>query len=44
MVMMVVDGGAIVWDDRRGGREDIRSRGRSWRGRVASSHAGVGRG
>lgn len=44
MVMMVVNGRAIVRDDRRRGREDVRSVGRSGRGRVAPRHAGVRRG
>lgn len=44
VMVVMVDRRAVVWDDGRGCREDIGSRGRSRRGRVASGHAGVGRG
>lgn len=39
----MVNGRPVVWDDRRGGGEDVGSWGWRGGGRVAPSHAGVGR-
>lgn len=44
VVVVVVNGRAVVRDDRRGGWHDVRSRGGSGGGGVAPRHAGVGRG
>lgn len=43
VVVVVVNGRPVMRDDRRGGGEDVGSWGRSRRGRVAPSHARVGR-
>lgn len=44
LMVVLVEGRAVVRNDRRGGGEDVGSGGRSRRGGVASGHAGVGRG
>lgn len=42
LMVVVVNGRPVMWDDGRGGGEDVGSWGRSWWGRVAPGHAWVG--